>query len=193
MKFRFVLAVALAGLTLAACGSSNDAAKPNAAAAAAPTTAKADPAELSAWVDKVCGVRNTALAPTKPRVGILVTTADANKFKTKLVESMTTAAQGNDKAVTDLAALKSGPSPDSGKLIEHQSEKLKERKTKLTETIAKVQAMKTNDPAEFNTGAIQVQDDLGTDNSAVYNLEPGMIERDLADAYKAAPNCKTKP
>jgi hypothetical protein len=191
MKFRFALAIALAGLTLAACGSSNDPAKPN--AAAAPKPAKADPAELSAWVDKVCGVRNTALAPTKPRVPILVTTADAGKFKTKFVDSLTTAAKGSDKAVTDLAALKSGPSPDSGKLIDHQTEKLKERKTKLDETITKVQAMKTDDPAEFNTGVIQVQSDLGTDNAAVQNLASGTVELDLADAYRAAPNCKANP
>ncbi len=192
MRFRIALTVVLAGLTLTACGSSKDPAKPN-AAAAAPTSTKADPAALSAWVDKVCGVRNTALAPTKPRVPIFISTADADKFKTKFVESLTTAAQGSDKAVTDLTALKSGPSSDSGKLIEHQTGKLKERKTKLDETITKVQAMKTGDYAQFNTDLMDVQSTLGKDNATVQNLPSGTVELDLADAYRAAPNCKANP
>lgn len=192
MKFRFALTVALAGLTLAACGSSKDPAKPN-APAAAPTTAKADPAELATWVDKVCGARNTALAPTKPRVPIFISIADADKFKTKFVGSLTTAAQGNDKAVTDLAALKNGPSSDSGKLVDQQTGKLKERKTKLDDTITQVQAMKTSDYAKFNTDLMDVQSALGKDNATVQTLPSGTVELDLADAYRAAPNCKANP
>jgi hypothetical protein len=188
MRFRIALTAALATFTLAACGSSNDtAATPTAGSTT--TSAKPDKGELLAWVDKVCGVTVSAFAPLQEQPAL-----DQNnlpKLKTQFVDYLTKAQQAMAKGLTDLDALKSGPSKDSERYVSAHTTTITTMKTTLDTSIKKVQDASTKDALNFGLTVQGVGGDIQLAGTTASMGSIGvLVEKDLADAEKQAPNCK---
>jgi hypothetical protein len=193
MRFRVTLTVALATLALTSCGSSQSGSPTGAGAGGAPTTttsAKASKADLVTWVDKVCGVTIGALAPMEQEPAL--DTKNLATVKTQFIDYLQKSSDSLGKGVTDLAALKDGPSKDSGRYVDEHSETLTKLKTTLDSSIEKVKASDPKNPQKF---ALDIQL-VGTEiNSAGIVASAGLgvlVEKDLADAEKQAANCQKK-
>jgi hypothetical protein len=186
MRFRISLTVVLAALAVTSCGSSES----GTATPAAPTTSKADQAELVAWVDKVCGVTMASIAPMEKEPTL--DNKNLNTLKTQFITYLQQASDSLGKGVTDLEALKNGPSKDSPKYVESHSETLTKLKTTLDSSIEKVTASDPRNPQKF-ANDIQL---VGTEISGaglVASSSIGIIvEKDLADAEKQAANCQKR-
>ena len=188
MRFRVALtaAAALAASTLAACGSPDATATPPTTPPS--TSATRDTGELLAWVDKVCGVTVTSLAPMQQQP-----TLDQNnlpKVKTQFLDYLNTSSTALSKGVTDLAALKNGPSKDSERYVQAHTDTLTKMKDALDKAIKEVQDANPKDGLNFGLALQGVGNEI---QLAALGTSSGigiLVEKELADAEKQAPNCK---
>jgi hypothetical protein len=186
MRLRFSLTVVLATLVLTSCGSSAG----GTATPAAPTTSKADKAELVAWVDKVCGVTMDSIAPMEKEPTL--DNKNLNTLKTQFVTYLQQASDSLGKGVTDLQAIKDGPSKDSGKYVESHSETLTKLKTTLDSSIEKVKASDPKNPTKFAADIQLVGSEISNAGIVASSSIGVLVEKDLADAEKQATNCQKK-
>jgi hypothetical protein len=192
MRFRLAMTAALSTLALASCSSNNVAGTATQAGDASTpgsqTSTKAGKDDMLTWVDKVCGVTVEAVAPMQQEP-----TLDQNNLtnlKNQFIDYLTKASQALDKGRTDLAALKDGPSKDSERYVTSASDSLGKLKGTMDTSIQKMQAANPKKPQEF---ALDVQA-VGLDlqgASLVASTSVGLlVEKELADAEKVAPNCR---
>jgi hypothetical protein len=189
MRFRVTLTVALATLALTSCGSSQSGTATG-AGSSAPTTSKASKADLVTWVDKVCGVTIESIAPMEKEPTL--DTKNLATVKTQFIAYLQTASDSLGKGVTDLAALKDGPSKDFGKYVETHSETLTKLKTTLDSSIEKVKASDPKNPQKFATDIQLVGTEISSAGIVASSSIGILVEKDLADAEKQAANCQKR-
>jgi predicted small secreted protein len=187
MRIRIALTVVLASFALAACGSTATTGSP-ATTDSTTTSAKPDKAELLAWVDQVCGISVTSLAPmqTQPTLD----QSNAAKIKTQFVDYLTKASQALGKGLTDLEPLKKGPSKDSERYVGAHADTLTTLKTTMDASIKKVQDLSTKDPLQFSLGLQGIGSEIQSAGFVASSSIGVLVEKDLADAEKKAPNCQ---
>jgi hypothetical protein len=186
MGFRLALTVALAALALASCGSTdNSTATPPVAGSA---SAKPDKGELLAWVDKVCGVTGESIAPLQQQP--VLDQNNLSTLKTQFVDYLTKASQALAKGQTDLAALKKGPSKDSERYVDSSADTLAQMKKTLDGSIQKVQDANPKKPQEFGLAVQLAGSDIQNAGIIASSSIGILVEKDLADAEKQAPNCQ---
>jgi hypothetical protein len=193
MRFRVTLTVALATLALTSCGSSQSGTATgtgDGGAPGTPTSAKASKADLVTWVDKVCGVTVESLAPMEQEPTL--DTKNLTTVKTQFIAYLQKASDSLGKGVTDLAALKDGPSKDSGKYVTTHSETLTKLKTTLDSSIAKVTASDPKNPQKFATDIQLVGTEISSAGIVASSSIGILVEKDLADAEKEAANCQKR-
>lgn len=193
MRFRVTLTVALATLALTSCGSSQSGTATGAGSGSAPgtpTSTKASKADLVTWVDKVCGVTVGALAPMEQEPAL--DTKNLATVKTQFIDYLQKAADSLGKGVTDLDALKAGPSKDSEKYVTKHSETLTKLKTTLDSSIEKVKASDPKNPQKFATDIQLVGTEISSAGLVASSGIGVLVEKDLADAEKEAANCQKR-
>jgi predicted small secreted protein len=186
MRIRIALTAVLASFALAACGSTTSGSP--ATTDSTTTSAKPDKGELLAWVDQVCGVTVASLAPmqTQPTLD----QSNAAKIKTQFVDYLTKASQALAKGLADLEPLKKGPSKDSERYVGAHADTLTTLKTTMDASIKKVQDLSTKDPLAFSLGLQGVGSEIQSAGFVASSSIGILVEKDLADAEKQAPNCK---
>jgi hypothetical protein len=191
MRFRVTLTVALATLALTSCGSSQSGTPTGSGAGSStPTTSKASKADLVTWVDKVCGVTIESIAPMEQEPTL--DTKNLATVKTQFIAYLQKASDSLGKGVTDLAALKDGPSKDSGKYVDTHSETLTKLKATLDSSIEKVKASDPKNPQKFATDIQLVGTEISSAGIVASSSMGILVEKDLADAEKQAANCQKR-
>ncbi|TCO53767.1 hypothetical protein [Actinocrispum wychmicini] len=184
MRLRIALTAALTAATLSACGSTDTAATPP----PAPTTTTRDTAELLAWVDKVCGVTVTSIAPLQQQP-----TLDWNnlpKMKTQFLDYLTKSSQSLATGVTALGPLKTGPTKDAERYVDTHTQTLTKMKDSLDKATKDVQGANPKDSLNFGLTLQSVGNEIQLAAIGAGSPIGILVEKDLADAEKQAPNCK---
>lgn len=191
MRFRVTLTVALATLALTSCGSSQSGTPTGGdAPSGTPTSAKASKADLVTWVDKVCGVTVESIAPMEAEPAL--DKRNLSVMKTQFVDYLQKASDSLGQGVTDLTALKDGPSKDSEKYVTSHSDTLTKLKTTLDSSIGKVKAADPKNPQKFATDIQLVGSEISSAGIVASSSIGILVEKDLADAEKEAANCQKR-